>query len=105
MMAEITSEVIFRVAELHRTIKEQAGEIERLQSLAVRAWYSCRCGGLRVVDGCYGGLTSRDDKELKRLAEAAKIRGPDSVAATIAEAERQAKIPKMPNEREDEPIE
>jgi hypothetical protein len=32
-MAEITSETIFRVAELHRTIKEQAGEIERLRAL------------------------------------------------------------------------
>ena len=93
-MDEITSETIFRVAELHRTIKEQAGEIERLRAytaaynkllaerveieclrgLAVRAWHSFR-SGLSATGGCRDGLTDGDILELVRLSnvEAAKL--------------------------------
>lgn len=92
-MAEITSETIFRVAELHRTIKEQAAEIERLRAytdayntllaerveieclrgLAIRAWHSFR-SGLSATGGCRDGLTDGDILELVRLSniEAAK---------------------------------
>lgn len=41
-MAEITSETIFRVAELHRTIKEQAAEIGQLKVELVAARESLR---------------------------------------------------------------
>jgi len=95
-MAEITSETIFRVAELHRTIKEQAAEIERLRAytdayntllaerveieclrgLAIRAWHSFRSGGLTQRDGMPYCLSDGDMAELKRLADAdaAKLR-------------------------------
>ena len=99
-MSEITPETIFRVAELHRTIKEQADEIERLRAenerlkaytdayntllaerveveclrgLAIRAWHSFR-SGLSATGGCLDGLTDGDILELVRLSntEAAK---------------------------------
>jgi len=41
-MSEITSEIIFRVAELHRTIKEQAAEIGQLKVELVAARESLR---------------------------------------------------------------
>lgn len=70
-------------------------EVECLRGLAIRAWHSFR-SGLTATGGCLDGLTDGDILELVRLSntESAKLRGHDSVAATIAE-----------NEREDEPIE
>jgi hypothetical protein len=61
-VSEITPEMIYRVAELHGTIKQQAAEIERLKALAIRAWDSFRTGG------CRDGLTDADIMELMRLA-------------------------------------
>lgn len=94
--SEITPEMIYRVAELHRTIKEQAAEIERLRAytdayntllaerveveclrgLAIRAWHSFRSGGLTQRDGMPYCLSDGDMAELKRLADAdaAKLR-------------------------------
>ena len=46
---EITPEMIFRVAELHRTIKEQVGEIERLTSER-DALLACRQGEQRCQE-------------------------------------------------------
>lgn len=55
--------------------REQAAEIERLKSLAVRAWHSFR-SGLSFKGGCDCGLTDADILELVKLSnvEAAKLR-------------------------------
>lgn len=77
------------------TLLAERVEIECLRGLAIRAWHSFR-SGLSATGGCRDGLTDGDILELVRLSniESAKLRGHDSVTATIAE-----------NEREDEPIE
>lgn len=92
--------------DAYNTLLAERVEVECLRGLAIRAWHSFR-SGLSATGGCRDGLTDGDILELVRLSnvEAAKLRGHGSVAATIAEIERQAKIPRMPNEREDEPIE
>ena len=79
----------------YNTLLAERVEIECLRGLAIRAWNSFR-SGLSATGGCRDGLTDGDILELVRLSniESAKLRGHDSVAATIAE-----------NEREDEPIE
>lgn len=79
----------------YNTLLAERVEVECLRGLAIRAWHSFR-SGLSATGGCRDGLTDGDILELVRLSniESAKLRGHDSVAATIAE-----------NEREDEPIE
>jgi len=102
----VADERLRRLDDLSGNVSALSAEIERLRALAIRAWHSFR-SGLSATGGCRDGLTDADILELVKLSnvEVAKLRGHDSVAATIAEAERQAKIPKMPGEREDEPIE
>jgi hypothetical protein len=49
---------------------EAADEIERLKSLAIRAWHSFRSGGLTQADEMPHCLSDADMAELKRLADA-----------------------------------